>query len=91
MHHRNHHRPLPTIGNCLAAKLPFISWYIIAATYFRSTRRPNSRRDRMLIGGSLPPNVVGMEPFAAVETFARVTRFGGASPSLRSGSRLRAP
>ena len=45
----------------------------------------------MLIGGSLPPNVVGMEPFAAVETFARGTRFGGASPSLRSGSRLRAP
>jgi hypothetical protein len=25
MHHRNHHRPLPTIGSCLAAKLPFIS------------------------------------------------------------------
>ena len=44
----------------------------------------------MLIGGSLPPNVVGMEPFAAVETFARGTRFGGASLSLRSGS-MRAP
>ena len=36
-----------------------------------------------VIGGSLPPNVVGMEPFAAVETFARGTRFGGASPPLR--------
>jgi hypothetical protein len=49
----------------------------VDAHYFRSTRKPNSRRDRIDTGGSLPPSVVGMEPFElGVETSALATRVG---------------
>jgi len=47
----------------------------VITRYRRICLNPNSLLLRIDTGGSLPPKVVGIEPFAAVEIFALATRF----------------